>query len=170
MFKKIIFFPIKLLWKIENKFIRFLFVGVLNTIVGYFLFLFFIWTGLVYPLALLFSQILGILFNYKTTGYMVFETKSNKLLIQFFLVYGVVYLINVAELYLLQRSGIYEFILSRPYLAFIHSLPINQTKLSSAIGQAIVVLPNAIITFILNKLFVFGKSKDSSKGIQNTQK
>lgn len=155
MIKKIVFFPVKLLWKIENKFIRFLFVGVLNTIVGYFLFLLFIWTGLKYPLALLFSQILGILFNYKTTGYMVFETKSNRLLVQFFIVYGIVYLINVAELYFLQRSGIYEFILSQSWIKFVYSLPINTAKLSSAMGQAIVVLPNAIITFILNKLFVF---------------
>ncbi len=157
MLQKILLYPIKLFWKIENKLLRFLFVGALNTAFGYFLFLFFIWIGLHYTLSLLFSQIIGVLFNYKTTGYLVFEYKSNKLILQFFLVYGFVYLFNVLELYLLGKSGLYEYILSRESLQFIHSLPINQDKLSDAIGQAIVIIPNSLLVFFLNKRFVFQK-------------
>lgn len=157
MLQKILLYPIKLFWKIENKLLRFLFVGALNTAFGYFLFLFFIWIGLHYTLSLLFSQIIGVLFNYKTTGYLVFENKSNKLILQFFLVYGFVYLLNVLELYLLGKSGLYEYILSRESLQFIHSLPINQDKLSDAIGQAIVIIPNSLLVFFLNKRFVFQK-------------
>lgn len=160
MLKRILLYPIHLLWKIENKFLRFLFVGALNTAVGYLLFVFFIWIGLHYSLSLLFSQIIGILFNYKTTGYLVFESKSNRLLLKFFLVYGFVYLINVLELYLLNHSTFYDIILSSKYLNFVHNLPINPDKLSDAIGQAIVIFPNAILTFLLNKKFVF---KSSSK-------
>lgn len=155
MIKKLVKYPIGLLQKIENKFIRFLIVGVINTGFGYFLFLFFLWIGFHYSLALLFSQILGILFNYKTTGYIVFENKTNRLIFQFFIVYSIIYLINVGELFLLKRTSIYEFILSQPYLEFIQSLPIDNDKLSNAIGQAIVILPNAIIGFFLNKIFVF---------------
>lgn len=163
MLQKILHFPITLIWKIENKLIRFLFVGLLNTAVGYFLFLFFIWIGLHYSLSLLFSQVIGVLFNYKTTGYIVFENKSNKLLFHFFIVYGFVYLVNVLELYLLGHSGLYECILSSDSLQFIHSLPINQDKLSDAIGQAIVILPNALLVFYLNKKFVFQKKDTKAK-------
>jgi putative flippase GtrA len=160
MLQKILLYPITLIWKIENKLLRFLLVGLLNTAFGYFLFLFFIWIGLHYSLSLLFSQIIGVLFNYKTTGYIVFENKSNKLLFSFFLVYGFVYLINVLELYFLGKSELYEYILSRESLQFIHSLPINQDKLSDAIGQAIVILPNSLLVFYLNKKFVFEKKKN----------
>lgn len=155
MFKRILLFPIHLLWKIENKFLRFIFVGALNTAFGYFIFLFLIWIGLHYSLALLFSQIIGVIFNYKTTGYLVFQNKTNKLIIKFFIVYGLLYLLNVLELYLLNGSGLYEYILSNESLKFIYDLPINHDKLGDAIGQAIVLVPNAIIGFFLNKLFVF---------------
>lgn len=155
MFKRILLFPIHLLWKIENKFLRFIFVGALNTAFGYFIFLFLIWIGLHYSLALLFSQIIGVIFNYKTTGYLVFQNKTNKLIIKFFIVYGLLYLLNVLELYLLNQSGLYEYILSNESLKFIYDLPINHDKLGDAIGQAIVLVPNAIIGFFLNKLFVF---------------
>ncbi|MCK9162831.1 MAG: GtrA family protein [Bacteroidales bacterium] len=159
MIKRLILFPIHLLWKIKNKFLRFLFVGGINTVFGYLLFLFLIWLGLHYTLALLLSQIIGVLFNYKTTGYLVFQNKSNNLLIKFFLVYAFVYLVNVVELYFLKQSSFYELILSKDYLRFIHNLPIDTTKLGDAIGQAIVILPNAILTFFLNKIFVFKENK-----------
>lgn len=155
MFKRILLFPIHLLWKIENKFLRFIFVGALNTAFGYFIFLFLIWIGLHYSIALLVSQIIGVIFNYKTTGYLVFQNKTNKLIIKFFIVYGLLYLLNVLELYLLKDSGLYEYILSNESLKFIYNLPINHNKLGDAIGQAIVLVPNAIIGFFFNKLFVF---------------
>ena len=159
MIKRILLFPINLLWKIENKFLRFIFVGALNTVFGYLIFLLLIWTGLHYSIALLLSQILGVLFNYKTTGYLVFQNKSNNLIIKFFIVYGVIYLINLLELYLLNGSGLYEYILSCKSLQFINNLPINQNKLGDAIGQAIVIIPNSVIGFFLNKIFVFKKEK-----------
>lgn len=155
MVAKFISYPIRLLQKIENKFVRFLFVGVINTIFGYGVFLLFIWFGMHYSVALLFSNILGILFNYKTTGYIVFQNKSNRLLLHFFLVYGVVYLFNLLELYLLDKSNLYEFILSLPLLDFLDNLPLNTDKIGDAMGQAITLLPNAILSFILNKVFVF---------------
>ena len=155
MVKRILLFPIHLLWKIENKFLRFIFVGALNTAFGYFIFLFLIWIGLHYSIALLVSQIIGVLFNYKTTGYLVFQNKTNKLIIKFFIVYGLLYLLNVLELYLLNGSGLYEYLLSSDSLKFIYNLPINPNKLGDAIGQAMVLVPNAIIGFFLNKIFVF---------------
>ncbi len=155
MIKKLFCLPVRLIQKIENKFVRFLFVGVINTLFGYGLFLFFIWIGMHYSLALLFANVLGILFNYKTTGYIVFETKSNKLIIHFFMVYGIVYLFNLLELYLLDISPLYEIILDWDVLDFIDALPLNKNKIGDAIGQAITLLPNAMLSFFLNKAFVF---------------
>ena len=155
MLNKLILYPVRLLQKIENKFIRFLFVGVINTLFGYGLFVLFIWFGMHYSIALLCANFLGILFNYKTTGYIVFANKSNRLILQFFMVYGVVYLFNLLELYLLDKSNLYEFILSLPLLDFLDNLPLNPDKIGDAMGQAITLLPNAILSFILNKVFVF---------------
>jgi putative flippase GtrA len=159
MLNKLILYPVRLLQKIENKFIRFLFVGVINTMFGYGMFVLFIWFGMHYSIALLCANFLGILFNYKTTGYIVFSNKSNRLILQFFLVYGVVYLFNLGELYLLDSSNIYEYILSLPILDFLDTLPINQNKVGDVIGQAITLLPNAILSFFLNKIFVFKTSE-----------
>lgn len=158
MLNKLILYPVRLLQKIENKFIRFLFVGVINTMFGYGLFVLFIWFGMHYSIALLCSNILGILFNYKTTGYIVFANQSNRLILQFFLVYGVVYLFNLLELYLLDKSNVYEYILSFPILDFLYELPLNLNKVGDVIGQAITLLPNAILSFLLNKIFVFKES------------
>jgi putative flippase GtrA len=161
MIKRILKIPINLLWKIKNKFVRFLFVGVLNTIVGYLLFVICIWIGMYRPIALLVSYILGVMFNYKTTGYLVFENRSNRLLLQFFVVYGIMYVINNLELHYLAKSQVYDFIMSFDYYHLIQRFSLDTKKVGDALGQAIVVLPNAILTFILNKTFVF---KDKEKG------
>lgn len=155
MVKQLIKAPIALLQRIENKFIRFLFVGVINTAFGYGMFLLFIWFGLHYSIALFCANFLGILFNYKTTGYIVFETKSNKLLLHFFLVYGIVYLFNLLELYLLDKSDLYETVLAWDFLQFINDIPLDAHKIGDAMGQAITLLPNAVLSFLLNKIFVF---------------
>ncbi|MDR0790319.1 MAG: GtrA family protein [Bacteroidales bacterium] len=149
----------KLFWRIDNRFLRFLFVGALNTIVGYGFFLFFIWIGLPRALSLLFSNIFGVAFNYKTTGVLVFQNKDNNLMLRFFAVYAFVYLINLAELWLLANSGLYSAILDWHLLDFIDDMPLSEAKIGEAIGQAIVVLPNAVITFLLSRRFVFRSNK-----------
>lgn len=74
------------------------------------------------------------------------------------MVYGVVYLFNLGELYLLDKSNLYEYILSLPILDFLDTLPLNLNKVGDVIGQAITLLPNAILSFLLNKIFVFKES------------
>ncbi|MCI6901194.1 MAG: GtrA family protein [Bacteroidales bacterium] len=162
--KQLIKAPVRLLQRIENKFVRFLFVGVINTMFGYGMFVLFIWFGMHYSVALLCANFLGILFNYKTTGYIVFETKSNRLLLHFFLVYGIVYLFNLGELWLLDASNLYETILSWDLMSFLDTLPLNKAKIGDAIGQAITLLPNAILSFLLNKVFVFKPKEQDGKG------
>lgn len=80
---------------IQNKFLRFIFVGVLNSAFGYGVYCLLILTGLSYIWATLISHILGVLFNFVTTGTIVFNNSDKKLLFRFILNYILVYFINI---------------------------------------------------------------------------
>ena len=88
--------------------------------------------GLPYSLALLLATILGVLFNFKTTGVIVFKNKNNLLVFRFFAVYGITYLGNLGGLALLVYFGVDVYI-----------------------GQAVLLIPSGLFAFMLNKLFVF---------------
>lgn len=119
--------------KLPKQFVTFLFVGVLNTLVGYILYAFFVWVGCNYIFAPLFSTILGVLFNFKTIGVIVFQSRNNRLLGKFFGVYAIVYVCNVLGLKTLAVCG-----LTNMYIA-----------------GAILVVPLAVLGFVLNKKWVF---------------
>ncbi|QGQ98464.1 GtrA family protein [Paenibacillus psychroresistens] len=123
-----------LIKKLNQPFFRFLIVGGINTIFGYGLFAFFIYLNLHYSVASLLSTILGVLFNFKTTGKLVFNSSDNRLIVRFFAVYGMVYLVNVGLLKGFQLIGLNVYI-----------------------AGAILVLPLAILSFLLNRKFVFKK-------------
>lgn len=117
-----------------NRFIRFLFVGGLNTLFGYSVFALFIYLGLNYVIALTLGTIIAILFNFKTVGAIVFESHDNKLIFRFFAVYGVVYLFNLIGLRIF-----------------------NSFHISNYIAGAVLLFPAAVIGFLLNRRFVFRK-------------
>lgn len=117
---------------LSNKFIRFLFVGGLNTAFGYSVYAILIYLHFHYSLAALMGMIFGVLFNFKTTGRLVFKNKNNRLLFKFIGVYAIIYVINTASL------KVFNFIKVDMYLA-----------------GAVLLLPMAVIAFILNKNFVF---------------
>lgn len=119
--------------KINNKFIKFILVGILNTIVGYGLFAIFIYAGIKYPLAVLFSTILGVLFNFKSIGKLVFDSHDNSLILHFIAVYIVIYILNVSGLWTLK------------YFSF-ENMYIN---------GFVLLAPLAIVSYVLNKNFVF---------------
>lgn len=112
---------------------KFIIVGVLNTVVGYSLYAMFIYMGVVYPLAVLFSTILGVLFNYKSTGKLVFSHSGKSKFVSFVLVYVVIYILNVSGLWMLEQVGLYN----------------------KYISGAILLAPLALVSFVLNKKFVF---------------
>jgi putative flippase GtrA len=120
------------LWSIQ--FLRFLIVGGLNTVFGYTVFAVFILFNLHYVLAALLGQICGILFNFKTTGALVFKNRENRLIFRFFGVYGVTYLITIGLLKIFDYYGI-----------------------GSLVAGAIILLPIAFLSFLLNKRFVFNR-------------
>ncbi|HCB11411.1 MAG TPA: polysaccharide biosynthesis protein GtrA [Cyanobacteria bacterium UBA11991] len=117
------------------QFVKFLFVGFINTVFAYSIFSFFIFIKLHYAIATLLAQILGILFNFKTTGGIVFKNSDNNLVFKFFVVYGFMYFVTVLELKIFTM-----FSLNNMY-----------------INYALIVLPNAMISYMLMKCFVFKK-------------
>ena len=116
----------------QFQFIKFLLVGGVNTIFGYGVFVFFIWIGLHYTFATLVATILGILFNFKSYGILVFKNKSNRLLWRYISVYIFLYILN--------NFWIYAF---------------TRIKVTPYISGMLWILPNAIIGFILIKRIVF---------------
>ena len=120
---------------LDSRFIRFLLVGVLNTVFGYSVFAFFIFTGMHYAVAALLSTICGILFNFKTTGQIVFGSRDNSLLLRFFGVYAITYVIGVL---FLKLSTAFQW--------------------NVLIAAAVLMPPMAVVSYTLNRLFVFAPS------------
>jgi putative flippase GtrA len=125
---------------LQRQFIRFLCVGVLNTLFGYSMFALLLLFGLHYSLASFLGTVLGVLFNFKTTGSIVFGSHDNRRIIGFFVVYGCAYLVNVFGLYLFSAAHI-----------------------SAYYGGLILIVPLAVLSFYLNKLFVFTSAVDQNK-------
>lgn len=116
----------------EMQFVRFLVIGLLNTLFGYGCFVLLLYLGLHYALALLIATVIGILFNFITTGRLVFRSGANHLLLRFVGVYLAVYTVNVAGLKALSQLG-----------------------WSGYMSGAVLLLPVAALSYFLNKKFVF---------------
>ncbi len=125
---------IKTIWSI--RFVRFLFVGGLNTLFSYVIYAILILLNVHYTLATLISTILGIIFNFFTTGSIVFRNRKLSLMIRFFLVYGFTYLVNIL------------------LLSFFETKQVDML-----IAGAIVTLPVALLSYFLNAKLVFRESK-----------
>ena len=113
-------------------------VGGINTLFGYGLIALFIFLGFHYAMSAFLATVLGVLFNFKTTGVLVFRNKDNRLLFRFFGVYSVVYVINVLMLKVLDNVGFHMYI-----------------------AGAFVIIPLAVLSFVLNNSFVFGVKNET---------
>jgi len=80
---------------VTKRFLLFLLVGAGNTLFGYGIFAFFIFSGMHYVLAVLLSTFMGILFNFKSTGWFVFKNHDNRLIFKFFSIYSITLLMNM---------------------------------------------------------------------------
>lgn len=112
--------------------VRFLAAGAVNSLFGYGLFALLYYLGIHYALALLIATVIGVLFNFKTTGYLVFRSNDNSLIFRFAASYAVVYAVNVSCLKILSLIGIDMYY-----------------------GGAVLILPMAVLAYIINKKFVF---------------
>lgn len=68
----------------NKQLVKFLLVGGLNTLFGYAVFAVLISTGLHYTIAVFIGTLIGVLFNFKTTGKLVFDSQDNTLIWKFF--------------------------------------------------------------------------------------
>lgn len=117
---------------LSHRFVRFLLVGVMNVCFGYVVFAMSIKLGASYQVALIISNVLGILFNFKSIGVIVFRSHNNKLITRFFLVYAIIYIVNVGFIALLKQFQSNEYIL-----------------------QALLAFPLGLLSYYLNKQLVF---------------
>jgi putative flippase GtrA len=117
-------------------------VGGVNTAFGFAAFAVFILLGLPKELAALLGTICGVLFNFKTTGTIVFKNKDNRLIFRFFGVYLVAYLLNIGLLDILEIYGV-----------------------GPLVAGAIIILPVSLLSFLLNKRFVFNALDKTTKPV-----
>jgi putative flippase GtrA len=116
----------------SNRFVVFLAVGILNTLFGYGVFAGLLMLGANPTMAIVGATILGVAFNFRSIGQIVFGHKQPGRLPRFLAVYGFQCLANIALLRLLVAAG-----------------------LSPLIGQALLLLPLAGTAFLLMRRFVF---------------
>lgn len=117
---------------LENRFVRFLLVGGLNTAFGYGVFALLVLAGVHYAVAAFFATVLGVLFNFRTTGRLVFGNRDDRLLLRFVLVYAISYVVGVASLRAAKSAGM-------PVL----------------LAGAVLQLPMSLFTFGLQRAIVF---------------
>lgn len=118
--------------KLTPKLLRFLLVGVLNTAVGYGLFAILIWVDIPYPLAIGLATLGGIVFNFQSTGRLVFADAPRSRLGRFTAIYALLYIMNVGSVAVLLSWG-----------------------LNIYVANALLILPLALIAFTLQQKFVF---------------
>lgn len=119
-----------------SRFVRFLVVGGLNTLVGYSLFAGFILLGAGSALALAAATVLGVLFNFKSFGTLVFDNREKRLLPRFVAFYAVQYALNLLCLRGLEMWG-----------------------LPALLAQLILLVPFSVASFLLMHRLVFGRSR-----------
>ncbi|MEZ5779732.1 MAG: GtrA family protein [Paracoccaceae bacterium] len=117
------------------RFVKFLFVGVLNTIFGFAAYALFL-KLLHFPpqVALALSYVLGVLWNYGTHARIVFKSQGFRRLPIYAGAYGVLYVLNAGALSLVLKSGL---------------APLG--------AQAVLVLPMAMLAFVLISLVLTGR-------------
>ena len=118
------------------QFVRFILVGVLNTVVGYAVFVALLWVGMRSGLALVLATIAGVLFNFQTTRTLVFRGSKGGML-RFAAAYAFVLAVNWAALSGLEALGV-----------------------AAWAAQGALALPLAGLSFTVQKLLVFSRQPE----------
>jgi putative flippase GtrA len=119
---------------IDKKLVKFIFTGVVNTIFSYLIFVVIFFLTGQKEVTLTISFIIGILFNYYTISSYVFEsTHNNKKIRYFFLVYLLLYMLNLIHLF----------------------ITVNLFNFDVYLSQLITLIYLPLLSFYLNKKYVF---------------
>lgn len=130
---------------LDKKLIRFFLVAGLNTLFGWCVFsLLRLLVTDNRNIAALIGQIIGILFNFKTYGSIVFRNGKYYLLPRFIGVYVIMYFANIGGMAVLD----YLF------------------EISDYVNAAVMSIPVGFLGFVLNKLFVFERSQEKQDNMQ----
>jgi putative flippase GtrA len=125
-----------------RQFVRFIAVGLLNTAFGYLVFSVSVLAGVPPMPSLVLAYLLGVPFNFMTTGMFVFDDHGHTLFWRFVVAYGVIYVFNVASYHLL--------------VAAVGAGPL--------VAQAICLPVVAVFAFILFKVHVFRVGAEGASG------
>ncbi len=124
------------LWRLSAA--RFLAVGVFNTLFGYGAFYLLLGSGLAPTPALAFATLVGVVFNFFTTGRVVFANSDATLLWRFACVYAVVFAVNAALLEGAVSLGV-----------------------GAALAQAMLLAPCVAFSYLLNRTLVFNVAREA---------
>ena len=125
--------------KTQQQLIKFIMVGIMNSLFGYSCYAFFVFLGISYPFALLLSTCIGVLFNFKTTGKIVFSSTTNDYFLKFVAVYVIIYFFNMTFIKWM------ELFTNNLYLA-----------------GFVAMIPAAMMAFVLNKYVVFREQYETN--------
>ena len=117
----------------EIRLFRFFVIGAVNTLFSYLIYAGAILIGMHYTLATLISTFLGIIFNFFTTGKVVFRSLEGRRFFLFVLVCAVTYAVNILLLRLL----------------------VDVIHINKLIAGALVTLPVALLSYYLNARWTF---------------
>jgi len=112
---------------------RFFVIGAINTLFSYLVYALLVLIGAHYSLATLISTVLGVIFNFFTTGRIVFRSMDNRRFFRFVLVYVFTYFMNILLLRWL----------------------VDGIQLDELIAGALVTLPVALLSYFLNANWTF---------------
>jgi len=118
------------LW--QKRFFRFLLIGSINTLSSYTIYALGLFIGLNYTIAYLLALFIGIFFSFKTLGKYVFNNSDYRLFWRFVLFWALIYGFNVFCIGIIINFG-----------------------LNSYAAGALMIAPNAILSYWLQKRFIF---------------
>jgi putative flippase GtrA len=120
-------------WR-SHRLVKFLGVGVLNTLVGYSIYAVLVLIGLPYLLALFVATVAGVVFNYFSFGRIVFKVDGGWFVFgKFIVAYAVVYVTNAVLLSLLTEG---EY-------------------LNAYLAQGVCIFPSVAMSWVLMNLWVY---------------
>jgi putative flippase GtrA len=124
----------RMFFPFDRRFIRFILVGVVNSLFSYGVYSLFLFLNVHYAGAATLASGIGALFNFKTIGRLVFKNSENRLLFRFLGVYILTWALTIGLLWFCAHYGI-NLYLAGFMLAF----------------------PMAALSFLLQDRFVFVK-------------
>jgi len=124
---------------LRSEALRFLLIGIINTVFYYSLFALLIYVNLDYRLAVLIATVVGVFFSFHNFGKYVFDNQNKSLIYRFIFNYILIYFFNIYIIGVMNDILFFNFYIS----------------------GFIALFPSTLMTYMLNKYFVFNKKRDN---------